>query len=117
MLDFHLFVIVTLPAGVNAGDTIHVQAPDGRKNAIVVPPGMGPGSTFTVEFSGEPAAAPAAQAAAISAVPSTAPFAPSNKLDDIGMEKAETIYAPAQAVNDDFVSGFPQATASAYPTK
>jgi hypothetical protein len=41
---------VTLPDGVSSGQTIHVQAPDGRLNAIIVPPGMGPGSTFTVEF-------------------------------------------------------------------
>jgi len=33
-----------------AGQTIHVQSPDGRTNAIVIPPGFGPGSTFTVEF-------------------------------------------------------------------
>jgi hypothetical protein len=44
-------ISVTLPPGVNAGDVIHVRAPDGRLNAITVPPGMGPGSTFTVEFS------------------------------------------------------------------
>ena len=42
---------VTLPDGVQAGDVIHVRAPDGRLNAITVPDGMGPGSTFTVEFS------------------------------------------------------------------
>lgn len=48
---YHLFVItVTLPPGVSSGDVIHVKAPDGRLNAIVIPEGMGPGSTFTVEF-------------------------------------------------------------------
>ena len=41
---------MTLPAGVTEGQTIHVQAPNGKINAIVVPPGFGPGSTFTVEF-------------------------------------------------------------------
>ena len=41
---------MTLPPGVHPGDVIHVQAPDGRLNAIIVPEGMGPGSTFTVEF-------------------------------------------------------------------
>lgn len=45
---------VTLPDGVNPGDTIHVQAPDGRLNAIVVPAGMYAGSTFTVEFADGP---------------------------------------------------------------
>lgn len=44
------YVQVTLPQGVTAGQTIHVQAPDGKVNEIVVPPGFGPGSTFTVEF-------------------------------------------------------------------
>lgn len=44
------YISVTLPAGVEAGQTIRVAAPDGRLNEIVVPPGMGPGSTFTVEF-------------------------------------------------------------------
>lgn len=54
---------VTLPDGVVAGQTIHVQAPDGRLNAIVVPAGFGPGSTFTVEFApDEVEAAPAATA-------------------------------------------------------
>ncbi len=38
---------------MNAGDVIHVKAPDGRMNAIVVPEGMGPGSTFTVEFASD----------------------------------------------------------------
>jgi hypothetical protein len=47
------YISVTLPPGVNAGDIIHVRAPDGRLNAITVPPGMGPGSTFTVEFSND----------------------------------------------------------------
>jgi len=47
------YIQVTLPPGVNAGDVIHVKAPDGRMNAITVPDGMGPGSTFTVEFSGD----------------------------------------------------------------
>lgn len=45
------YISVTLPPGVHSGDIIHVRAPDGRLNAITVPPGMGPGSTFTVEFS------------------------------------------------------------------
>ncbi len=39
-----------MPSGVRGGDVIHVRAPDGRINAIIVPMGMGPGSTFTVEF-------------------------------------------------------------------
>mmetsp|Transcript_38434 Transcript_38434/g.69267 ORF Transcript_38434/g.69267 Transcript_38434/m.69267 type:complete len:180 (+) Transcript_38434:279-818(+) len=47
------YISVTLPPGVQSGDIIHVKAPDGRMNAISVPEGMGPGSTFTVEFSGD----------------------------------------------------------------
>eukprot|EP00978_Attheya_sp_CCMP212_P017001 scaffold45028_cov51-Attheya_sp.AAC.3 len=48
------FISVTLPDGVSEGDSIHVQAPDGQLNEIIVPPGMGPGSTFTVEFAPTP---------------------------------------------------------------
>ena len=41
---------MTIPQGVAPGQVIHVQAPDGAVNAITVPEGYGPGSTFTVEF-------------------------------------------------------------------
>lgn len=51
--------LVTLPSGVHSGDIIHVRAPDGRLNAITVPNGMGPGSTFTVEFSDDTPPPPA----------------------------------------------------------
>jgi hypothetical protein len=53
-----LFITVTLPPGVASGDIIHVKAPDGRLNAIVIPEGMGPGSTFTVEFANNDSAPP-----------------------------------------------------------
>jgi hypothetical protein len=57
------YISVTLPSNVHAGDVIHVHAPDGRLNAVTVPEGMGPGSTFTVEFAPEPpAAVPIAEA-------------------------------------------------------
>jgi hypothetical protein len=49
---------VTLPDGVSPGDVIHVRAPDGRLNAITVPEGMGPSSTFTVEFADDVPAPP-----------------------------------------------------------
>ena len=69
------FPLVTLPDGVTAGQTIHVQAPDGRLNAIVVPPGFGPGSTFTVEFAPEEAPVPTAPVATSApvATPATEP--------------------------------------------
>ena len=44
---------------MNGGDKIHVQAPDGRLNEIIVPNGFGPGSTFTVEFADGPPPTPA----------------------------------------------------------
>mmetsp|Transcript_15400 Transcript_15400/g.22684 ORF Transcript_15400/g.22684 Transcript_15400/m.22684 type:complete len:166 (-) Transcript_15400:27-524(-) len=48
-------VSVTIPEGVEPGETIHVAAPDGRRIAVIVPAGMRVGSTFTVEFaSGSP---------------------------------------------------------------
>lgn len=58
--NFFSLIVVTLPQGVTEGQTIHVQAPNGKINAIVVPPGFGPGSTFTVEFAPDekPATAP-----------------------------------------------------------
>lgn len=52
------YIQVTLPSGVYGGQTIQVQAPDGRLNEIVVPDGFGPGSTFTVEFADSPAPPP-----------------------------------------------------------
>jgi len=103
------YIQVTLPAGVNGGDKIHVQAPDGRLNEIIVPHGFGPGSTFTVEF---------ADTDSPSATTKSTPAAPP---------------PPSQGANvdDGFASGFqnpgfvPQATAasnfgsndySSYPT-
>ena len=54
------FFTVTLPPGVVAGQEIHVQAPDGKINAIIVPAGFGPGSKFTVEFAPDAVAPPSA---------------------------------------------------------
>lgn len=107
---------VTLPDGVTAGQTIHVQAPDGRLNAIVVPAGMGAGSTFTVEFAPPEAAngvsptavAPSSQTPSWQSVPPStqghAPVSPS----------------PPAGGDDGFVSGFGNSsyqppTASAVP--
>mmetsp|Transcript_6300 Transcript_6300/g.7729 ORF Transcript_6300/g.7729 Transcript_6300/m.7729 type:complete len:222 (-) Transcript_6300:198-863(-) len=65
------YVQVTLPANVKPGDKIHVAAPDGRLNEVIVPPGMGPGSTFTVDFQD----APPPSAAAVPA-PTSEPYNP-----------------------------------------
>jgi len=46
-----LFFTVTLPPNVYPGDTIRVQAPDGRMNEIIVPHGILPGDQFHVRFS------------------------------------------------------------------
>eukprot|EP00934_Nitzschia_sp_Nitz4_P004450 Nitzschia sp. Nitz4//scaffold20_size174350//172047//172957//NITZ4_002135-RA/size174350-snap-gene-0.254-mRNA-1//-1//CDS//3329541908//4440//frame0 len=75
------YIQVTLPAGVNGGDKIHVRAPDGRLNEIIVPEGFGPGSTFTVEFADTPAptyatSTPAAPAPAPAPVPYSATATP-----------------------------------------
>ena len=42
-------VLVTVPPGVSAGMTIHVEIPDGRMIQAAIPPGLGPGSEFHVE--------------------------------------------------------------------
>lgn len=98
-----------MPEGVNPGDTIHVQAPDGRLNAIVVPDGMYAGSTFTVEFADAPppSAAPAPMASATNvhdgftsgfgdAHPSTYSYAPA----------AVTPRVIAPEEDDGFATGF-----------
>lgn len=83
------YIEVTLPDGVVEGQTIHVQAPDGKVNAIVVPPGFGPGSTFTVEFAPEEEAPPPPTTSSYSAPAATAAAAP-----------------PPPAGDDGFASGF-----------
>jgi hypothetical protein len=65
-------LLVTLPGGVNGGDKIQVQAPDGRLNEIIVPAGFGPGSTFTVEFADEPSRTPASSSYSAPVAPATA---------------------------------------------
>jgi hypothetical protein len=97
---------------VVAGQTIHVQAPDGRLNAIVIPPGFGPGSTFTVEFAPDEAAVEATPAAAAAPynpyAPSSAPAAPM-AVATTGYEQQQPPYtvAPNQSRPDDgFASGF-----------
>jgi len=44
------YVMVTVPEGVEPGQRIHVRASTGQLNEVIVPPGMKPGSAFTVEF-------------------------------------------------------------------
>lgn len=95
---------VTLPPGVEAGQTIHVAAPDGKVNAIVVPPGMGPGSTFTVEFEREPeialGSAPMAHAMAI----------PESTNHYENLPVGATTPAAPHRPDDGFASGFGQNT-------
>ena len=95
------YVSVTLPDGVTAGQTIHVQAPDGKVNAIVVPAGFGPGSTFTVEFA--PDEAPPLEKYTMSSSPYD-----SNTV-------AAATPAPPSGGTDDFATGFgrPPVTANA----
>jgi hypothetical protein len=83
-----------------------VQAPDGRLNAIVIPPGFGPGSTFTVEFAPEEAA-PAA------------PTKTSTPTPSVYATPTAQVQA-ASAADDGFAAGFnnpnyvpPTATATA----
>ncbi|KAL7574046.1 hypothetical protein ACA910_015624 [Epithemia clementina (nom. ined.)] len=74
------YIEVTLPEGVKAGQVIHVQAPDGQLNEVVVPEGFGPGDVFTVEF-----------ASSSTTIPTT------TKLDD-------NLYTTPVAVNDNQTS-------------
>lgn len=103
------FVNVTLPAGVESGQKIHVKAPgpNGRINEIIIPPGYGPGMSFTVEFA-PASAAPGAHAPA---------SAPSNKVPAyeaaaINNTRPATNYgnaavpAAANHADDGFASGF-----------
>lgn len=94
---------MTLPDGVKPGDTIHVQAPDGRTNAIVVPPGMYAGSQFTVQFE----TAPPPTGVATPQVgkydnPPVAPSAPVPYEPDIAVGGS----TPQPQGQDDFASGF-----------
>ena len=101
-----------------AGQTIHVQAPDGRLNAIVIPPGFGPGSTFTVEFAPpdqgmpqEQAAKPYMMAAAHTGVQDAdIPYYPSAPVEKTPASTATTgPYQPPpnpHRPDDGFASGF-----------
>ena len=102
------FVNVTLPAGVESGQKIHVKAPgpNGRINEIIIPPGYGPGMSFTVEFAPE-SAAPGSYAPAA---------APSNKvpayeaaaINNTRPPPTTSSVPPAAAnhADDGFASGF-----------
>lgn len=93
---------VTLPEGVVAGQTIHVQAPDGRLNAIIVPPGFGPGSTFTVEFAPE---APPETAAAAPMAETASPYNPEYNKEQ--QQQQPYVVPPQESRPDDgFASGF-----------
>jgi uncharacterized protein YxjI len=67
------YVQVTLPNGVVSGQHIQVRSPDGRVKDVVVPPGMGPGSTYTVDFD-----APSSSSSGYGGGGATTPFASSS---------------------------------------
>ena len=94
------FIKVTLPPGVVAGQKIHVQAPDGRLNEIIVPNGFGAGSSFTVEFAPASAAPPA--------VENKIPVQQAAEINNTRVPANDTPYATADAVpvDDGFASGF-----------
>lgn len=107
-------VLVTLPDGVHGGQNIHVQAPDGRVNEIIVPDGFGPGSTFTVEFAegatSKPTPAPTA--------PPMSTATPTNKHDDDGFATGfnNPNFAPAPAHATASYGADQDIDLSAYPT-
>lgn len=41
---------VCIPAGITAGDSLNIQAPDGRMFGIVVPAGVAPGELISVDI-------------------------------------------------------------------
>jgi len=101
------YVSVTLPQNVHAGQTIHVQAPDGRLNEIVVPQGFGPGSTFTVEFMDEKPSYNDAYADASSSKP-TKPESAYNYNNEYATATpaAATATATTGGGDDGFATGF-----------
>ena len=125
------FIQVTLPAGVESGQKIHVQAPDGRVNEIIIPSGYGPGMSFTVEFAPATAApgyssmppnkVPPHEAAAINNTrPSSSSYGNGNTTGGYGNgTTAAGVPPPINHADDGFASGFnnpnwtPPPTASA----
>jgi hypothetical protein len=114
-------VIVTLPAGVEAGQKIHVQAPDGRLNEIMIPDGFGPGSTFTVEFADQPKTSSAPPPPPPQSTYPTAAATPANNDHDDGFASGfqnpsfvpSAVPAPAASFgtdNDIDLSSYPAAT-------
>ena len=105
------YIKVTLPPGVVAGQTIRVAAPDGRLNEIVVPAGMGPGSTFTVEFA-DADAPPAPAQSSYGAPPSYEPVtATATPLPPSGNNNSNN-----NDGDDGFATGFGRDDYSSYPT-
>ena len=97
---------VTLPPGVVAGQTIHVAAPDGTQNAIVIPAGMGPGSTFTVEFEREPEIALGTATTPAEAIPASTTSNYESLPVGQSVPVGATTPAAPQRPDDGFASGF-----------
>lgn len=85
---------------MNSGDKIHVQAPDGRLNEIIVPPGFGPGSTFTVEFADDPSPPPPPSRTPTQSSSYTAPVAPATTYNHSNNNNHNN------DVDDGFATGF-----------
>lgn len=127
------YVQVTLPPGVEPGQKIHVQSPSGRVNEIIVPHGMGPGSSFTVEFADAdenkygsstppyasnnqttsgytpPGAVPTTTAAAIPANDMTSASVPNNHDDGFATGFNNPTFVPTSTATNDY-SSYPSAT-------
>jgi len=110
------YIQVTLPAGVSSGQTIQVQAPDGRLNEIIIPQGISAGDTFTVEFADDattnnssnnsPPSNLYAPTTAVQAVPVQHP--PSQNTNYNPNYNPQTSYAQAVPANN--YSSYPTAT-------
>lgn len=108
------FVQVTLPDGVVAGQKIKVLAPDERLNEIIIPNGMGPGSTFTVEFAPE-SAAPPASTNNYDKIP-TQEAAELNNTRPNSSDPYATATATAIPADDGFATGFNNSNWTPAPT-
>jgi len=100
------YIEVTIPTGVSAGETIHVQNPDGRLNAVVVPAGFGPGDKFIVEFAPPNEPPPKVQSS-----PATTTVPPTTTAAASAVTEPE-VYVPSTFNNNDAGGDYPTASAT-----